>query len=293
MKTKWIQNQKDRRHGTANGYSSGCRCPGCTSAHNEYQKRYHARPERVALRERTKLVGLPLGDERHGTRNAYNMGCRCPMCREIHRRYGSSLYGPEEKKAKQKEKQEQMEAPNDPRHGTTTGYARGCRCERCIAAVKEYYTSAAYRAKNNARIAKRRKDNPNERLILKLRKRTTDALRKALAGKGGDEFVPLIGCSYSQLKEYIASQFSEGMTTENYGRSGWVLDHVKPLVCFDFSREDQLRIAFHYTNTQPLWNKDNMRKNAGWRGLMHRKEKPRTWIRSSEWETGQGKSGDL
>lgn len=38
----------------------------------------------------------------------------------------------------------------DPRHGTTTGYRYGCRCERCTAARMAYQEE--YRARKRARL---------------------------------------------------------------------------------------------------------------------------------------------
>lgn len=35
--------------------------------------------------------------------------------------------------------EEMEENPEDPRHGTLTGYAYGCRCERCVAAKRQRY----------------------------------------------------------------------------------------------------------------------------------------------------------
>lgn len=69
-----------------------------------------------------------------------------------------------------------------------------------------------------------------------------------------------IGCSLTQLKDYLASKFKEGMTWDNHGPDGWHIDHIVP--CFDFDltkREEQLR-CFHYTNLQPLWAKENRKK---------------------------------
>jgi len=71
----------------------------------------------------------------------------------------------------------------------------------------------------------------------------------------------LIGCSPKELKTHIELQFLEGMTWENHGLYGWHVDHIKPLSSFDLTQTEQQKIAFHYTNLQPLWAKDNILKS--------------------------------
>ena len=68
----------------------------------------------------------------------------------------------------------------------------------------------------------------------------------------------LLGCSFEFFLSHIASQFTEGMTLENYGQ--WHLDHIIPLATAT-TREDIVRLN-HYTNFQPLWAKDNLSKGA-------------------------------
>jgi hypothetical protein len=63
------------------------------------------------------------------------------------------------------------------------------------------------------------------------------------------------------LKIHLESKFQPGMTWENHGRNGWHIDHIKPLCSFDLTDLMQLRQACHYTNLQPLWAKENLRKN--------------------------------
>jgi hypothetical protein len=69
-----------------------------------------------------------------------------------------------------------------------------------------------------------------------------------------------IGCTVEELWLHLESQFQNGMTRENYGE--WHVDHIVPLYSFDFDNdlENNLKIAWHYTNLQPLWAKDNLSK---------------------------------
>lgn len=68
----------------------------------------------------------------------------------------------------------------------------------------------------------------------------------------------LVGCDWSFLVAYLESKFKEGMTWQN--RNMWHIDHIRPLSSFDLSDPEQQRKACHYTNLQPLWAKDNIRK---------------------------------
>jgi hypothetical protein len=70
----------------------------------------------------------------------------------------------------------------------------------------------------------------------------------------------LIGCDRETFISYIETQFTEGMTWENYGLKGWHVDHIIPLSSFDLTIEDEVKKACHYTNLQPLWWQDNLEK---------------------------------
>ena len=48
------------------------------------------------------------------------------------------------------------------------------------------------------------------------------------------------------------------MTWENHGHGGWHIDHIIPLD--SALSEEELYKLCHYTNLQPLWAKDNIRK---------------------------------
>jgi len=69
----------------------------------------------------------------------------------------------------------------------------------------------------------------------------------------------MIGCDYDELKKHIQSQFTEGMTWNNYGE--WHIDHIRPLSSFDLTNEEQQKQAFNYKNLQPLWAEDNRKKS--------------------------------
>lgn len=68
----------------------------------------------------------------------------------------------------------------------------------------------------------------------------------------------ILGCTIEEFRNYIESKFVEGMTLDNYGT--WHLDHIKPLALA--SSEEEIIKLCHYTNFQPLWAEDNLKKGA-------------------------------
>jgi hypothetical protein len=67
----------------------------------------------------------------------------------------------------------------------------------------------------------------------------------------------IVGCSPQFLKEHLENQFVDGMTWDN--RSEWHIDHIIPLSSAKI--EDELYKLCHYTNLQPLWAEDNLKKS--------------------------------
>jgi hypothetical protein len=68
--------------------------------------------------------------------------------------------------------------------------------------------------------------------------------------------VEWLGCSIADLKSHLESKFQLGMSWSNYGM--WHIDHIIPLASAA-DENDVLRLC-HYTNLQPLWAEDNLRK---------------------------------
>ncbi len=65
-----------------------------------------------------------------------------------------------------------------------------------------------------------------------------------------------LGCSPEYLKVYLENQFQPGMSWEN--RHLWHIDHIIPLGSANTS-EKVIELC-HYTNLQPLWAIDNLKK---------------------------------
>ena len=140
---------------------------------------------------------------------------------------------------------------------------------------KKYYENVEMSREIN-RIA-RKKQRDKDRIGLNIKRRDyyrhkmkTDPLFKLkknvrgriysytkYGGKSKTTF-EIVGLTAQELKIYIENKFTNGMTWENYGPYGWHIDHKIPL---DSAKtEKDLYDLCCYTNLQPMWCSDNIRK---------------------------------
>lgn len=122
--------------------------------------------------------------------------------------------------------------------------------------------SKQWQIENKDRINTQRKERRNKDIDFKiksnLRKRLSFLLRYNLKNKS-KQTLHLLGCDFSLFMEHLASKFTEGMSFENYG--SWHIDHIVPCYNFDMTKPEDQEKCFHYTNLQPLWAIDNLKKN--------------------------------
>jgi hypothetical protein len=109
--------------------------------------------------------------------------------------------------------------------------------------IKEYY---------NNRIKEQRKTDPLKKLIFNIRTRIYSVLKN----KTKSSF-DIVGCSPDFLKNHLENLFTEGMNWKNQGK--WHIDHITPLS--SAKTEEEAYKLCHYTNLQPLWAEDNLKKS--------------------------------
>jgi hypothetical protein len=123
---------------------------------------------------------------------------------------------------------------------------------------KEYHIK--YRIDNKERVNIRQKNRMETDYLFKLICNTRNLIRISIKGKGyskKSKTYKILGCSFEDFKQHLESQFTEGMTWENQGV--WHLDHVYPV---SLATDEQHLIKLnHYTNFQPLWAEDNIKKS--------------------------------
>lgn len=132
--------------------------------------------------------------------------------------------------------------------------------ERVRAARRKRQSSDAYRRWRREYRRRKKLENPEYRLTQILRRRLHHALQGR--AKAATTF-ELLGCTAAELKEHLERQFVDGMSWDNCG-SEVHIDHIRPCASFDLSDPEEQKKCFHYTNLQPLWAEDNMKKSDKW-----------------------------
>lgn len=124
---------------------------------------------------------------------------------------------------------------------------------------KKTYQKRQLNGKNRLEKIVYLRNNPQARIAKNLRTRLYLAVKRQ-GGKKCDSTRSLTGADWPIFSAWIQNKFQEGMTWDNYG--SWHVDHIFPCKSFDLTKPEQQRECFHYTNLQPLWGPENIKKGS-------------------------------
>jgi hypothetical protein len=196
---------------------------------------------------------------------------RLEYCRKYYKKWRQQ---PEQKR-KQSERNRKWRTLNKKRHAELNLQSYYRNKEKVMERQREYFkTEKGLAAKRRAALKYSRKPSSKQRsvLIAKNRRRTDPAynilvrlrgrlgvVMKRIKSKKHFDTLSLLGCTLAEFMAHIESKFSEGMSWQNMGE--WHIDHCLPCAVFDLTIPDQQKACFHFTNLQPLWALDNLRKH--------------------------------
>lgn len=123
-----------------------------------------------------------------------------------------------------------------------------------------------YREKNKEKILEKNKKWKHKKYHSDINYRIECILRarlyKCLSGmKKTNKTLSLLGCSVDEFKLHIEKQFKGDMSWNNWSHDTWHIDHIRPISSYDLSDPEQQKECFHYTNLQPLYASENLRKH--------------------------------
>ena len=206
----------------------------------------------------------------HKCNTSYRKGCRCGLCKTIKTLIDAEYRYKNKKFLQQKHKnyyrknrikcinavQKNYKKQRDKKLEYLKNYQQKNKL-KFANQQKQYYLKHKNRIIKNQCVAEKEKRNNNP--LFNLQKRLSCRIRAAFKNKGWQKgsSKTLLGTDLKNLKTYFESKFKDGMTWEN--RQSWHIDHIVPLS--SAKTEEQLVKLCHYTNLQPLWALDNIKKS--------------------------------
>lgn len=183
-----------------------------------------------------------------------------PRCKECHKAQGKANYL-KTKDARKKVQKKYYET-------NKKEYLKKCAIYRRMNRDKlaKYHVEYRNNPENLDKIRTSRNKRVKIRLMsdiqYKMRLYLRNRVRAAIRAAGSRKCAPtlhLVGCDVIDLVKFLEKKFTDGMTWDNYGK--WHVDHIRPCSSFDLTDPEQQKQCFHYTNLQPLWAKDNLKKS--------------------------------
>lgn len=108
---------------------------------------------------------------------------------------------------------------------------------------------------------KERMKEPNYKLRDRIRCLFKSYFNSQGTSKQGKSCMTFVSYTIQELRDHLESLFTEGMTWDNYGLKGWVIDHVIPSIFFDAYDYTEIRMCWRLDNLRPMWNKKNVEKS--------------------------------
>ena len=182
------------------------------------------------------------------------------------RLYNSKMYeDPLKRVERNKRKREYMKKnpPSEEQKRKSLEYSKKRLQDNPELRKKMNEQSKEWRKKNPERVKEKRNkwisDNYKNNPLYYLRKQISSRTRLFLRRKGlmkSESTESMLGCDYVTFVKHIESLFKDGMNWDN--KDKWHLDHIIPLSSADTVEE--INKLGHYTNLQPLWAEDNLKK---------------------------------
>ena len=125
-----------------------------------------------------------------------------------------------------------------------------------------------YEANKEERNLRYRQRYDSDRLfkLSALYRRSCHRAFQSIGDKKNNRSLKLLGLeTWQELAKHLQSQFydhpdtGKKMTFDNHGFYGWHIDHIIPMSTAE-TEEDIIKLC-HYTNLQPLWAEDNLKKS--------------------------------
>ncbi len=153
-------------------------------------------------------------------------------------------------------------------------FAEVRQCSKCgveYPATDQYFYHAQRSYRGISRTCKKCRNKQvvlNAKLLFKkiqyrLHRNISESIRKSLKGiQKNNRWEILVGYSKYELMQHLEKQFRDGMSWDNYGLDGWVIDHITPKTAFCFKQPTDIdfKRCWSLSNLQPLWYKRNCEK---------------------------------
>lgn len=138
---------------------------------------------------------------------------------------------------------------------------KAIRRKKNLSKVREQENASYYRNKRKKIQAQTRyqKQRSETDLIFRESKKIKNLVYQTFRERGyskNSRAYNILGCTCEEFLKHIQGQFLEGMNWDN--RKKWHLDHIIPIS--SAKTYDEIIALNHYTNFQPLWAIDNIRK---------------------------------